>query len=114
MAVTPYHPDTPCSECGEPGASYPRDARVYCAACAGVDPPPHETADRDAGHETPLEPERDEPNDRPAEPEPKAPASASGRYDDRRLDLRRLLAQPETPIPWVCDRLAARGFVTTL
>jgi hypothetical protein len=36
------------------------------------------------------------------------------RLANRRLDLARLLALPDRPLPWRCDRLAADGYVTVL
>src|SRR4051812_29161838 len=38
----------------------------------------------------------------------------SGRYDGRILDVRGLLAQPDEPIPWRCDNLAADGYLSVL
>ncbi len=37
-----------------------------------------------------------------------------GRYDGRILDVRGMLAQPDEPIPWRCDNLAADGYLTVL
>jgi AAA domain len=39
---------------------------------------------------------------------------SNGRYDGRILDVRGMLAQPEEPIPWRCEGLAADGFLTTI
>jgi len=39
---------------------------------------------------------------------------ATGRYAGRILDRRALLAAPDEPIPWRCDRLVADGYLTVL
>lgn len=39
---------------------------------------------------------------------------APDRYAGRRVDVTALLAEPDTPIPWRCDRLAADGYLTVL
>lgn len=45
--------------------------------------------------------------------DPGAPMSTD-RYAGRRLDVAALLAEPDTPIPWRCDRFAADGYLTVL
>lgn len=42
------------------------------------------------------------------------PPSVNDRYAGRILDVAALLAEPETPIPWRCEDLAADGFLTVL
>jgi hypothetical protein len=46
---------------------------------------------------------------------PKTPGAATGaRYDGRILDVRAMLAQPDEPIPWRCQHLAADGYLTVV
>jgi AAA domain len=42
------------------------------------------------------------------------PTNPGHRYKDRVLDVHAMLAQPDRPIPWRCEGLAADGFLTVL
>jgi 5S rRNA maturation endonuclease (ribonuclease M5)/archaellum biogenesis ATPase FlaH len=46
--------------------------------------------------------------------EPPGSPLAPSRYEGRKLDMAALLAEPDTPVPWRCEGIAADGYLTTI
>lgn len=88
-----------CTACSRDGvdvrSSESHGLRVLCASCAAL---PYDHVSAPASGATAARPNGAVPD----------------RYRGRVIDVAAMLARPDEPIPWRCDRIAADGYLTVL